>query len=150
MQRSLDITIGKRVSNLLSSRRFRTVSVVGLVLLGIVLTILSFLVFSSIVFEASPEVIRSVALANLVYIITVAGLIAGRVARIIQGRRRRASGSRLHMNLTRVFVLVALVPTVVVAIFATISLNFGLEGWFSDRVRQVLALFTLVSLSRGQ
>ena len=26
-----------------------------------------------------------------------------------------------------------------VAVFATITLNFGLEGWFSDRVRDVVA-----------
>jgi two-component system nitrogen regulation sensor histidine kinase NtrY len=32
----------------------------------------------------------------------------------------------------------ALVPTVLVAVFAVLSVNLGLEGWFSDRVRQVV------------
>ena len=35
--------------------------------------------------------------------------------------------------------VVALMPTLLVAVFATITLNFGLEGWFSDRVRNVVA-----------
>ena len=33
---------------------------------------------------------------------------------------------------------VALVPTILVAIFAVLNLNIGLEGWFSDRVRSVV------------
>ncbi|MCB2111788.1 MAG: PAS domain-containing sensor histidine kinase, partial [Rhodobacteraceae bacterium] len=44
----------------------------------------------------------------------------------------------LHMRLTNVFAIIALIPTVLVAVFATATLNFGLEGWFSDRVRQVV------------
>ena len=32
----------------------------------------------------------------------------------------------------------ALIPTVTVAIFAVLTVNLGLEGWFSDRVRQVV------------
>ena len=34
--------------------------------------------------------------------------------------------------------LIALIPTVTVAIFAGLTVNIGLEGWFSDRVRQVV------------
>jgi nitrogen fixation/metabolism regulation signal transduction histidine kinase len=33
---------------------------------------------------------------------------------------------------------VALVPTVLVAVFAVLTLNIGLEGWFSQRVRDVV------------
>jgi two-component system nitrogen regulation sensor histidine kinase NtrY len=33
---------------------------------------------------------------------------------------------------------VALVPTILVAVFATITVNMGLEGWFSDRVSTAL------------
>ena len=43
------------------------------------------------------------------------------------------------MRLVRFFTLIALIPTILVAVFATITLNFGLEGWFSDRVRNVVA-----------
>ena len=43
------------------------------------------------------------------------------------------------MRLVRFFTAIALIPTILVAVFATITLNFGLEGWFSDRVRDVVA-----------
>ena len=36
------------------------------------------------------------------------------------------------------FAGLALVPTVLVAIFAGLTINIGLEGWFSDRVRNVV------------
>ena len=43
------------------------------------------------------------------------------------------------MRLVRFFTLIALIPTIIVAVFAAITLNFGLEGWFSDRVRNVVS-----------
>jgi len=110
----------------------------GLVALAPLLILATFLVLGGLEEANDPLILRVVILADMVYVITVAGLIAGRVARMISARRRRSAGSKLHMRLTRVFTLIALVPTVVVAIFATITLNFGLEGWFSDRVRQVV------------
>ena len=57
---------------------------------------------------------------------------------MVADRRSRSAGSRLHMRLTVVFAVVALIPTVLVAVFAVITVNFGLEGWFSDRVRSVV------------
>ena len=57
---------------------------------------------------------------------------------MIASRRARSAGSRLHLRLTGVFTIVALVPTILVAVFATITVNMGLEGWFSDRVSTAL------------
>ena len=61
-----------------------------------------------------------------------------RVAQMIAARRAQSAGSRLHLRLTGVFALIALIPTVLVAVFAGLTVNVGLEGWFSDRVRTVL------------
>ena len=82
--------------------------------------------------------LRIVLLADLVYVVIVAALVLQRAARMIIDRRARSAGSRLHLRLTRVFALMALIPTVTVAVFAVLMLNIGLEGWFSDRVRQVV------------
>jgi two-component system nitrogen regulation sensor histidine kinase NtrY len=82
--------------------------------------------------------LRLVLLADLVYILVVAALVLREVARVIASRRARSAGSRLHLRLTGVFTTVALVPTILVAVFATITVNMGLEGWFSDRVSTAL------------
>ena len=68
----------------------------------------------------------------------MAALVLQRVARMVAARRAQIAGSRLHLRLTGVFALLALIPTVLVAVFAGLTINVGLEGWFSDRVRNVV------------
>ena len=85
------------------------------------------------------DMLRPVLLADFVYALIVASFVARRIAEMIAARRRRSAGSKLHMRLVRFFTAIALIPTILVAVFATITLNFGLEGWFSDRVRDVVA-----------
>nr|WP_240336667.1 PAS domain-containing sensor histidine kinase [Tropicibacter sp. Alg240-R139] len=82
--------------------------------------------------------LRLILLADLVYILVLAALVLGQVGRLIAARRAKSAGSRLHLRLIGVFALLALIPAVTVAIFAGLTLNVGLEGWFSDRVRAVV------------
>ena len=116
----------------------RSLATFGLVLLGPVLALLTFLVLGPLSELAAAPGLRLVILADLVYILVVAALVLREVARIVASRRARSAGSRLHLRLTGVFTMVALVPTIVVAVFATITVNMGLEGWFSDRVSRAL------------
>ena len=58
--------------------------------------------------------------------------------RMFAARRAKSAGSRLHMRLSRVFAIVALIPTVLVAVFAVVTLSIGVEGWFSKNVQNVV------------
>jgi len=127
-----------RLNQLRKRRRFRNLSTFGLVVLGPVLAVVTYLGFGPYELDPTSIGIRFILLADLVYVLVVAGLVFMTIARLIAKRRDAAAGSRLHLRLTGVFTLVALVPTVLVAIFAVVTLNFGLEGWFSDRVRNVV------------
>ncbi|HKK86026.1 MAG TPA: PAS domain-containing sensor histidine kinase [Roseovarius sp.] len=119
-------------------RRFQTFATLGLVTLGPILAVVTFLVMGPLDQGASSRVLRGVMLLDLVYVIIVAALVLQRVARMVAARRRRSAGSRLHLRLTGVFTIMALLPTVAVAVFATLSVNMGLEAWFSDRVGRVV------------
>ncbi len=110
-----------------------------LVVLGPVLALATVLLFGFFEGSSKPQLLRFVVLADIVYILLIATLIARRILRMIAARRNRSAGSQLHLRLTGVFSFIALVPTVLVAIFATITLQFGLEGWFSTRVQQVVS-----------
>ncbi|MEM1079552.1 MAG: PAS domain-containing sensor histidine kinase [Pseudomonadota bacterium] len=121
-----------------SLRAVQTWTTLGMVALGPVLAVATFLVLGPLDQGADATSLRIVILADFVYVLILAALVLQRVARMIAARRARSAGSRLHLRLTGVFALVALVPTVLVAVFATITVNFGLEGWFSDRVQRVL------------
>ena len=109
-----------------------------LVVTGPVLAGLTFLALDSLDRPTSGERLRLILLADLVYILVVAALVLMRVGALIAARRARSAGSRLHLRLTGVFALLALIPTVLVAVFAVLTVNQGLEGWFSDRVRTAL------------
>ena len=116
----------------------QNVATLGLVVLGPVLAFATYLVLGPMDQGASSPSLRAILLADLVYIIVVAALVLGQVGRLVAARRARSAGSRLHLRLTAAFALIALIPTVTVAVFAGLTVNIGLEGWFSDRVRQVV------------
>ncbi|MBI6629040.1 sensor histidine kinase NtrY-like [Pontibaca salina] len=120
------------------SRRARNLGTLGLVLLGPCLALATYLVLGPFDNHVSAPSLRIVLLADLVYVLVVATLVLGQIARLIAARRAKSAGSRLHLRLTGVFALLALIPTVTVAVFAALTVNIGLEGWFSDRVRQVV------------
>jgi two-component system, NtrC family, nitrogen regulation sensor histidine kinase NtrY len=128
----------ERFVRLRRQRRVQTAAAFGLVLLGPILAVATFLALGPFNQQATGPGIRLILLADLIYILAVAALILWRVARIVADRRSQSAGSRLHLRLSGVFATVALIPTIIVAIFAVLTVNFGLEGWFSDRVRSVV------------
>lgn len=127
-----------RISRLRRRRRVQTLATLGLVVLGPGLALATYLAMGPLDQGAASNTLRIVLLTDLVYVIIVAALVLQRVARMIAARRKHSAGSRLHLRLTGVFAVMALLPTVTVAVFATLSVNMGLEAWFSDRVGRVV------------
>ncbi len=127
-----------RLQRLRRQKRVQNAATLGLVLLGPLLALATFLILGPLDQAATSIGLRLILLADLVYVLAVAALVLQRVAQMVAARRAHSAGSRLHLRLTGVFVLMALIPTVTVAIFAMLTVNVGLEGWFSERVRQVV------------
>jgi two-component system nitrogen regulation sensor histidine kinase NtrY len=127
-------------------RRYQSAATLGLVILGPVLAALTWTVLGPLDQGGSAPLLRIVLLADLVYVLVVAALVMRRVAQMIAARRAKSAGSNLHLRLTGVFALLALIPTVTVAVFSVLTINVGLEGWFSERVRDVVG----TSLSAAQ
>ena len=127
-----------RLEHLRNTRSVRNAVTLFLVILGPALVVATLLFFGAFDNPNQAEMLRLIILIDLVYVLVIVALVARQVVRIIAARRRRSAGSRMHLRLTGAFTLIALIPTVLVAVFATFTLNFGLEGWFSDRVRQVV------------
>ena len=119
-------------------RRVRNAATLSLVVLGPVLAVATFLVMGPFGQGSASTALRLILLADFVYFLLLAGLILARLLQIVAARRAGSAGSQLHLRLTGVFAGIALVPTVLVALFAGLTVNIGLEGWFSDRVRQVV------------
>lgn len=126
-----------QLSRLRRRRRVRTLMTIGLVVLGPVLALATYLALGPLD-QGTTDTLRLVLLLDVVYILFVAALVLSQVARLIAARRAKSAGSRLHLRLTGVFALMALIPTVSVAVFAVLTINVGIEGWFSERVRVVV------------
>lgn len=131
-------TAWNRFVRLRRQRRVQTMVTLGLVLLGPMLALATFLVLGPLEGGSSSLALRLVLMADLVYVLLLVALVAQRVLALVAARRAHSEGSRLHLRLTGVFALMALLPTVTVAVFAMLTINIGLETWFSERVRQVV------------
>ncbi len=127
-----------RLNQLRKLRRVQNFATLAIVLLGPILAVVTYLGLGPAELDPSSSGIRLIILADFVYILVIATLVLSKVVRMISARRANSAGSQLHLRLTGVFAIVALVPTVLVAVFAVVTVNFGLEGWFSDRVRNVV------------
>lgn len=138
MERSLSGDLLGRFSRWRKQRRVQNAATLGLVLLGPILAALTFTILGPLDRGGSTTALRLVLLADLVYILVVAALVLQRVVQMISARRARSAGSRLHLRLVGTFTLLALIPTVLVAVFSVVTINLGLEGWFSERVRAVV------------
>jgi two-component system, NtrC family, nitrogen regulation sensor histidine kinase NtrY len=138
VDRAINSDIWARFSRLRRQRRVQTAFTLGLVFLGPVLAVSTFLAMGTFNQGAASPVLRLILLADLVYVLVIAALVLVRVLQLVADRRSRSAGSRLHLRLSGVFMLIALIPTVLVAVFAVLSINIGLEGWFSQRVRSVV------------
>jgi two-component system nitrogen regulation sensor histidine kinase NtrY len=138
VDRAVHRDVWLRFSRLRRQRRVQTAVTLGLVFLGPVLAVATFLALGPFNQDAGSPALRLILLADLIYVLVIAALVLARVLRLIADRRSKSAGSRLHLRLSGVFMLIALIPTVLVAVFAVLSINIGLEGWFSDRVRSVV------------
>ena len=53
----------------------------------------------------------------------------------MQARRRGRAGARLHVRIVGLFSVIAAVPAILVAIVASVTLDRGLDRWFSGRTQ---------------
>jgi two-component system nitrogen regulation sensor histidine kinase NtrY len=127
-------------------RRIQSIFTFGLVLLGPVLALATYLVLGPLDQGSRATSLRLVLMCDFIYVLLIIGVVVQRIFNVISQRREKSSGSRLHLRLTGVFTIMALVPTITVAVFATVSINMGFEAWFSDRVQNVIG----ASLSAAQ
>ncbi|MCY4304545.1 MAG: PAS domain-containing sensor histidine kinase [Aestuariivita sp.] len=138
------------IKHFIGLRPVRNTVTLGLVVLGPLLVLVTFLTIGTLDQESIAVSFRLVVLADLIYVLLVAAMILTSVVRLVAARRAKSAGSRLHLRLTRTFAILALIPTISVAIFAGITVNVGLEGWFSERVRQVVSISVVAAQAYKQ
>lgn len=84
------------------------------------------------------NVVVSALIINAILVLGMVGIIAWQVRELWVARKQEAAGSRLHVRIVGLFSVVAVLPAILLAIFASISLDRGLDHWFSTRTKSLM------------
>lgn len=89
-------------------------------------------------FGKDPHTVIWLLDTDLVILLLLTMLIARLIVKLWMGRRQGLAGSRLHTRLVFIFSFLATAPAIIMTVFATFFLHFGVQSWFSDRVRSAV------------
>src|SRR5262252_8872794 len=90
-------------------------------------------------FGPHPGAVLSLLNLDLVLLLALGAVVAKRLIEVWAERRRGLAGSRLQIRLVVLFSLIAVMPTIIVAVFSYLFFSFGVESWFSDKVRTAIS-----------
>ncbi|MGZ5877206.1 MAG: ATP-binding protein [Bradyrhizobium sp.] len=117
-------------------RRFLAPFAVGLALLS---TLLTFVVLTGLTqIVPTRAVVLSFLLINGVTILLLVGIIGREVWQVMQARRRGRAAARLHIRIVSLFSVIAVLPAVLVAAVANVTIDRGLDRLFSGPTREVI------------
>jgi two-component system, NtrC family, nitrogen regulation sensor histidine kinase NtrY len=83
-------------------------------------------------------VVKGLLLGNAITGVLLLVIIGREVWVAVQARWRGRAGSRLHVQIVSLFAVIAAVPTVLVALVASTTLDRGLDRFFSTRTRAMI------------
>ena len=121
---------------------------IGAIALGLALlwATVTFLVLGGLTWIAPvDEVVKQLLLGNAVTGILLLAIIGREVWVVIQARRRGRAGSRLHIQIVSLFAVIAAVPTILIALVASTTLDRGLDRFFSTRTRAMIEQSLIVA-----
>lgn len=122
-----------------SQHPFTAIAGVAVVVLSIVCGLATYLILTGLApVKPNRELIAGLMAANLVLVALMAGMIGWQIWKLVQARSHGIAGAGLHIRLVGLFSLIAALPAIIVALFATVTLSRGLDTWFSDRTRSVV------------
>jgi len=109
------------------------------VVLALLSALFTFLVLTGLTpIVPTHEVVVTVLLANATMVAVLVGIVAWGFFDLIRARRKGRAGARLHVRIAFMFGVVAAVPAILVAVIASITLERGLDRWFSTRTRAIV------------
>ncbi len=116
--------------------RFLARFAVGLALLSAFLT---FVVLTGLTpIAPTSQVVLCFILINAAIILVLVGIIGREVWQVLQARRRGRAAARLHVQIVSLFSIIAVLPAVLVAIVANVTIDRGLDRLFSGPTREAI------------
>ena len=123
------------------TRRSRTIRFLGFVfiLIALATSVGSFLVLTGqTAIQPSQSVFDYAKWLNLSVILALGIMIALEAAALYRARRRRRAAARLHVRIVALFSFIAAFPAILMAVLASVTLDRGLDQWFSERTKAIV------------
>jgi two-component system nitrogen regulation sensor histidine kinase NtrY len=86
----------------------------------------------------TPDVVFTAMVVNGALVAFLFLVIAWVVGSLVVARSRGQAGASLHIRIVALFSLVAVLPAAMLAVTASITLDRGLDNWFSTRTRAIV------------
>ncbi len=96
-------------------------------------------------FGPDPNTVVVLLYLDTILLLLLGAIVVRQLMRVWAERRRGLAGSGLHVRIVILFSLVAVTPAILVAVFSALFLNFGIQAWFSERVRTAVELSSAVA-----
>ena len=112
---------------------------IGVVTLAILIGLATFTILTGLTsLQPGRATIIGLLGVNLAMVLAMVGMIAWQVFLLLRAKKRKIAGSRLHVRIVSLFSIIAALPAIVVAIFASVTLDKGLDAWFSERTQAIV------------
>ncbi|MGE0847267.1 MAG: HAMP domain-containing protein, partial [Flavobacteriaceae bacterium] len=95
----------------------------------------------------SQQVVLGASLLNLALVAALLLVVGLEVFRIWRARRAGVAGAGLLMRVMVLFAVIAAVPAIIVAVVASVTLDRGLDNWFSSRTKAIVG--TSISVAQS-
>jgi len=121
--------------------RARISRFVGLfvVVLALATSFTSFLVLTGQTsIQPSQQVVRTAGIVNGGLVLLLIGIVAYEASGLWLARRRGRAAARLHVRIVLLFSFIAALPAILMALIASITLDKGLDRWFSERTEAII------------
>ncbi len=110
-----------------------------LVALALLFAIITFIILSGGIATTHKAYVQLIIFfINGIILVLLITTLFFRIARLLSEYRRGLVGSKIHIKLIVLFSIIAIIPTVLVGIFATILFHYGIQIWFNNRVSSAL------------
>jgi two-component system nitrogen regulation sensor histidine kinase NtrY len=109
------------------------------VAIALLSALLTFMVLTGLTpLEPTRQVVRTFLMINAATILLLVAIIVREVWQMVQARRRGRAAARLHVQIVSLFSIIAVLPAVLVAIVANVTIERGLDRLFSGPTREVI------------
>ena len=109
------------------------------VVLALLSAIVTFLILTGLTpIAPSNNVVITVLLINCALILALVTIVLRQIYLLWQDRKGQAAGAELHIRIVSLFCMIAMLPAITLAIFASFSLDQRLDFWFSKRIAAII------------